>query len=108
MKTKRKNRIKKAVTKRPEQIGVCRFIDFKDVIHLKANGRYVSQVLFVNRQGLQIEHIFYYVEAGEVKRALINKRNAKIIKIYDTAPEWAPFVLIEKQLKYNSQIIKPV
>ncbi len=100
MKTKRKNRIKKAVTKKPEQIGVCRFIDFKDIKHPKINGHYTHHPIFTIRQGLQVEHIFYYVEAGKINRAFINKHSAKILKVYDGVPEWAPAQLIEKQNNY--------
>ncbi len=38
MKTKRKNRIKKATTKKPEQIGVCRFIDLRTLSTRKLTG----------------------------------------------------------------------
>lgn len=100
MKTKRKNRIKKAITKKPEQIGICRFIDFKDIKHPKINGHYTHHPIFTVRQGLQVEHIFYYIEASEIKRALINKHSAKILKVYDGVPEWASEQLIKKQNNY--------
>lgn len=103
LKTKRKNRIKKAVTKKPEQNGVCRFISFKDIEHPKVNGHFTNHPIFTIRQGLQIEHIFYYVESGELKRAMINKHGAKILKVYDEIPEWADDLLIEKQKKFLSQ-----
>lgn len=96
VKTKRKNRIKKALTKLPEQVGLCRFIEFRNCEHQKVNGRFTHNPVFINLQGLQIEHNFLYIQNGEIKKVKINKRSAKILKVYDDIPEWADTQLIER------------
>ena len=103
LKTKRKNRMIKAVTKKPEQEGLCRFIVFKDIQHPKVNGHYTHHPIFTKRMGLQIEHSFYYVENSEIQRAMINKRGAKILTTYNDIPEWADELLIEKYNKFLSK-----
>lgn len=96
MKTKRKNRIRKALTKLPKQIGLCRFIEFLNIEHPKVNGHFTHHPKFTKLQGLQIEHAFYYLAGENLKRVMINKRGAKILKVYSDIPEWAPQQLIEK------------
>ncbi len=97
---KRLNRSKKANTKKPEQVGLCRFIDFKDIQHPKVNGHYTHHPIFTNRRGLQIEHNFYYVINDEIVCAKINKRGAKVLNVYNGTPTWASPKLIEKQEKF--------
>lgn len=106
VKKKRLNRCKKANTKKPEQVGLCRFIDFKDIQHPKVNGHYTHHPIFTKRQGLQIEHNFYYVEYGKVICAKVNKRSAKILNVYDGVPEWADPILIEKREKFLQKLNK--
>lgn len=101
VKTKRKNRIKKALTKLPEQIGLCRFIEFRNIEHPKVNGHFTNHAIFTNLQGLQIEHKFLYIQNGKIIKIMINKRNAKILKTFDGIPEWADPLLIEQYETFN-------
>lgn len=100
---KRAKRRSQAMTKKPEQIGLVRFIDFKDIVHHKVNGHFTNEPSHPNRHGLQIENKFYYVSNNQLKAVMVNKRCAKVLKIYDSIPEWAEQLLIEK---YNLAIKK--
>lgn len=106
----RKKKLKrwvKASTKKPEQIGICRFIDFKDIHHIKVNGRYRNPPEFIKRQGLQIEHNFYYLDNdGTIVLSKINKRGAVILTKYSDIPEWAPQPLLDKYIKTQEKFLK--
>ena len=89
------------MTKKPEQIGLVRFIDFKDIVHNKVNGHFTHTPSQPIRHGLQVENRFYYVSNNELKSVMINKRCAKVLKTYDDIPEWADQQLIDK---YNLEV----
>ena len=106
MNPKRMNRMRKAVTKRPEQVGLCRFIEFKNIEHQKVNGHFTHHPKFTRLQGLQVEHIFYYLEGKTMKKAMVNKRGAKILKVYDEIPKWAHQQLIDKYTTHKKEEVK--
>ncbi len=75
---------KKAQTRytvKPDQIGLCRFIDFKNPKTAKIKGK--AQFLgFQNIFGLQIEHKLFYIQNDEISWFYINKKRASILTIY--------------------------
>ncbi len=95
---KTKKRKSSPMVKKPEEDGVVCFINFRDVIHHKVNGKFVKPFI-IERQGLQVEHFFYYLEQGKMERSAIRKHGAKVLKKFKDIPEWADSVLVEK---YNS------
>lgn len=103
---KRAKKQKIANTKKPDQIGICRFIEFKDIQFFKINGKYTHNPNFIKRYGLQIEHNFLYIDndTKDIKTIKINKHGAKILKIYNNTPDWASSLLIDKKEEFLNKI----
>lgn len=74
-KTQKRNTIK------PNQVGVCRFIDFKNPETGMKNGK-LDFLGFHNVFGLQVEHKLYYIEDGKEHWLYINKKRASILTVY--------------------------
>lgn len=65
----------------PNQIGVCRFIDFKNPKTGMKNGK-LNFLGFQNIFGLQVEHKLYYIENGEEHWLYVNKKRSSILTVY--------------------------
>lgn len=66
---------------KPNQIGVCRFIDFKNPKTGMKNGK-LNFLGFDNIFGLQIEHKLYYIKDGKEHWLCINKKRSAVLTIY--------------------------
>ena len=79
---KLKRKAKKRNTVKEKQIGLCRFIEFRNPRTQRVNGRY-QFVGFQTVTGLQIENKLYYVENDKEKYVFMNKPQAKVLVIYN-------------------------
>lgn len=101
-----KEKRKKAERKRKErhtikdhQKNLVRFVEIKYMTFKRVNGKNKADKLVTSR-GLQIENTCY-LENG--KRKLMNASKTRIIKKYDSIPEWATDDLIKRFEKHNGQ-----
>ncbi|MCR4687856.1 MAG: hypothetical protein K5659_09830 [Lachnospiraceae bacterium] len=95
-----KQRIKRNTVK-DEQVGLCRFIDFKVEVIEKVNGKYRHTGHELGK-GLQIENKVYLLD-GRYK--FVNRKSLKIIKIYNEIPNWASDSMITDYSRYNKENI---
>lgn len=86
-----KNR-KKRNEKKPNQLGLVRFVALQWEVIERVNGKY-RHTGRQTGQGLQVENRVYLLD-GHYK--MVNSRAVKITKKYAGIPEWATEDLIEK------------
>ncbi|MDE6656706.1 MAG: hypothetical protein K2J85_06930 [Anaeroplasmataceae bacterium] len=101
-KKKRENRLKKAVEMKSGQAEICRFVNFRNTVHRKVNGKY-SHSKIEHLQGLQVKNRVYYIKDNEVTYVLVNKHGAGVTKVHEGVPDWADERLVKK---YNDSNIK--
>lgn len=77
----KKKKVKKRNTVKNNQIGVCRFIDFRNPKTERVNGKY-RFAGFETLTGLQIENKLYYMENGKEQYVFMNKPQAKVFVFY--------------------------
>jgi hypothetical protein len=78
---KLKKKAEKRNTVKEKQLGVCRFIEFRNPRTQRVNGKY-QFVGFQTLTGLQIENKLYYVENDKEKYVFMNKPQAKVFVVY--------------------------
>lgn len=99
-KAKREKRFKQAREIKPEQENICRFVNFRNTVHRKVNGKYIHPQI-EHLQGLQVKNRFYYIKDNEVVYVLINKHSAGITKVHEGIPAWADERLVKKYNNFN-------
>lgn len=101
-KAKREKRFKQAREIKPEQENICRFVNFRNTVHRKANGKYIHPQI-EHLQGLQVKNRFYYIKDNDVAYVLINKHSAGVTKVHEGIPDWADDRLIKKYNNFNGK-----
>ena len=77
----KKKKAKKRNTVKENQVGICRFVDFRNPKTQRINGKY-RFVGFETLTGLQIENKLYYIENGQEHYVFMNKPQAKVFVVY--------------------------
>ena len=99
-KAKREKRFKQAHEIKPGQEEICRFVNFRNTVHRKVNGKFIHPKI-EHLQGLQVKNRVYYIKDNDVAYVLINKHGAGITKVHDGVPDWADERLVKKYNDYN-------
>ena len=95
-----KKKKKKRETVKDSQVGLCRFILFKNTRIEKVNGCF-TYLGTVKIEGLQIENKLYYDdENGKPRYVYINKHGAKVLQRFNGVPDWASDRLRKKYENY--------
>ncbi len=87
-------------TVKDEQVGLCRFIDFRVEVIEKVNGKY-RHTGHEFGKGLQIENKVYLMD-GHYK--FVNRKSLKIVKVYEGAPDWANDYVLSVYNKYKESM----
>lgn len=99
-KAKREKRFKQAREIKPGQENICRFVNFRNTVHLKVNGKFVHPKI-EHLQGLQVKNRFYYIKYDKVTYVMVNKHGAGVTKVHEGIPEWADERLLEMYNSFN-------
>ena len=89
---KRAKNSKKAQSIKATQIGLCKFVCYKEQVIKRINGKY-KRIGEQKGKGLQIENKIF-LEDGSYK--LLNRKSIKVTMEYEGIPEWANDILVKK------------